>query len=373
MNSKALYIRGERVIAVQGGADIVSQSMRAMLSKYFEGNLDELYINELTTEPLTKGRILKGALHGYFEPYGKKEQRILMKRLAGVDFVFVDQSVYGIACEDIRRFDSKIRIAALFHNIERKYYAQRALRLFRIHNLFLVPAIIRAETAAVAAADLVIAVSERDARLMSRLYGRKPDLIVAAPVQDVYTGINAHRHPIHSSNDFVMLFVGSAFPPNLHGMRWFVCNVMPNVDGRLFIVGHGFEQYRHELSRKNVEVVGSVEDTIAWYQKAHCVVSPIFWGQGIKVKTAEAYMHGKIVIGTQEAFAGYDYLRAGSILAKKKADWIEALRNLNMRAMIADVSFCRQARTYYEQELSADAQYRKFSAVLDRILSGEHE
>ena len=36
------------------------------------------------------------------------------------------------------------------------------------------------------------------------------------------------------------------------------------------------------------------------------MVLPIFTGSGMKVKTCESLMHGKNIIGTTEAFEGYD-------------------------------------------------------------------
>lgn len=36
------------------------------------------------------------------------------------------------------------------------------------------------------------------------------------------------------------------------------------------------------------------------------MVMPIFSGSGMKVKTAEALMYGKFLIGTKEAFEGYE-------------------------------------------------------------------
>ncbi len=36
------------------------------------------------------------------------------------------------------------------------------------------------------------------------------------------------------------------------------------------------------------------------------IISPIFVGGGMKVKTCEALMYGKNIIGTSESFEGYD-------------------------------------------------------------------
>ena len=43
-----------------------------------------------------------------------------------------------------------------------------------------------------------------------------------------------------------------------------------------------------------------------WYRNAHCVIAPIFDGSGMKTKVAEALMFGKKIIGTSEAFSGYE-------------------------------------------------------------------
>ncbi|WP_166667400.1 glycosyltransferase family 4 protein [Hypnocyclicus thermotrophus] len=103
-----------------------------------------------------------------------------------------------------------------------------------------------------------------------------------------------------------MLFVGSYFFANIEGITWFVKNVMPEIEGKLYIVGKGMEKLREELSRENVEVVGGVEDLAEYYYNANFIVAPIFSGSGMKVKTAEALMYGKTIFGTKEAFEGYE-------------------------------------------------------------------
>ncbi len=135
MNAKALYIRGERITAIKGGADLVSQSIQAMLRRYFAGNLEEIYINELSSAALTKAKILKSALYGSFEPYGKEAQNLLMQRLEGLDFVFVDQSVFGRICEDIRHWRRQMKSAVLFHNIGRNYLHTTGYQALQDHTI----------------------------------------------------------------------------------------------------------------------------------------------------------------------------------------------------------------------------------------------
>ena len=43
-----------------------------------------------------------------------------------------------------------------------------------------------------------------------------------------------------------------------------------------------------------------------WYRNSKFVVAPIFDGSGMKTKVAEALMYGKKIVGTPEAFVGYE-------------------------------------------------------------------
>ena len=102
------------------------------------------------------------------------------------------------------------------------------------------------------------------------------------------------------------LFVGSDFFANIQGITWFVQEVMPYVEGKLFIVGQGMEKAVSHLISDRVQVIGYVQSLKEWYAKVDIVVCPLFLGSGMKTKTAEAMMYGKAIVGTPEAFEGYD-------------------------------------------------------------------
>ena len=56
----------------------------------------------------------------------------------------------------------------------------------------------------------------------------------------------------------------------------------------------------------DVEVIGSVPDLTPYINEADIMILPIFKGSGMKVKTCESLMFGKNILGTDEAFEGYD-------------------------------------------------------------------
>ena len=96
------------------------------------------------------------------------------------------------------------------------------------------------------------------------------------------------------------------FGPNYDGIKWFVDNVMEKlIEYTLTIVGKNFESKKDELQRKNVIVVGTVDDLEDYYYQNNIMVMPVFYGDGQKVKTAEAMMYGKTIVATDEALEGY--------------------------------------------------------------------
>ena len=57
-----------------------------------------------------------------------------------------------------------------------------------------------------------------------------------------------------------LLFVGSHFFANVHGILWFVDGVMPFLENvTLYIVGKDLEMERERLEKNNVQVVGTVD------------------------------------------------------------------------------------------------------------------
>ena len=75
---------------------------------------------------------------------------------------------------------------------------------------------------------------------------------------------------------------------------------------KLYIVGKDFEKDKEYLERRNVIVVGTVDNIEDIYYHYSIVVMPIFYGSGMKVKTAEAMMYGRTILATDEALEGYD-------------------------------------------------------------------
>jgi glycosyltransferase involved in cell wall biosynthesis len=154
--------------------------------------------------------------------------------------------------------------------------------------------------------DLIIVLNQRDSQQLLSIYGRRADFLLPTSLVpiEIDTAIS-HKNLLNKSTDLNLLFVGINFYANVHGINWFIENVMTKVENvKLTIVGNGLNESLI-IKNKNVIVYGRVESLDMYYKQAHIVVLPIFLGSGMKTKTAEALMHGKPILATSEALEGY--------------------------------------------------------------------
>ena len=158
--------------------------------------------------------------------------------------------------------------------------------------------------------------------------------------------------------------MGGAFYANMKGIEWFIKEVVPNINIELIIIGRGFELIKEKLSIPNkVRVVGEVDSLDYWYNNAKFVVAPIFDGSGMKTKVAEALMFGKKIVGTPEAFSGYeDVIAEAGWICKTKDEFISAIEEAQNRITSP---FDLRLRTIFEKNYSMDAAYNRLIKILN--------
>ena len=228
-----------------------------------------------------------------------------------IDLICYERSIMGIMGRKIHKVYLKTHHKVLKHyifmeNIEKMYMGQK---VFHENPIYIVPFISywSNEKTALRFADKIFNLNIRDDRLLQKIYKRKSDCILPITFKDTYKNDAQKKYlNLMPGNHLKLLFVGSYFGPNYEGLIWFLNNVLPelpNVD--LYIVGKDLEKKKEQLKRPNVYVIGSVKDTAPYYYTADAMIMPIFYGGGMKVKTAEALMYGKTIFASNEALEGY--------------------------------------------------------------------
>jgi len=254
--------------------------------------------------------------------------------------VFVDHSIYGHLVKKIR-VKANIPVVSFFHGIM-QYQNIEYKKLNKTSPLYFLPCynMKKNERDTVKYSSRLLLLNKRDEKNLKKFYNRGTKDFLSVYYNDTA------KIEQKADDVFRILFVGGYFWPNVHGITWFVERVMPNLpqDIHLLIVGNGMDKLATSLTRKNVKVVGRVESLDGVYNNADVVVGPIFEGEGMKSKTCEALMYGKMFLGTSEALIGYDELKDNEcnsdedfikrilqVRAKKHSKYYQEYRDLYLK------------------------------------------
>lgn len=298
---------------------------------------------------------------GYTRGYTTDCEKLIIEMCSKnkYDIVYLDFSGYGVSIEKIAQI-CKCKIYVFFHDIEYLYEKKRAQKENPLYMLSAI-AIRKSEKKVCKYADYVITLNGRDSKWMSKIYKRKSDLELPMSFENTVSDSDL----INMKDDKYILFIGSYFGPNIDAIKWYYDNIADNVDLKLVIVGHNMEKLKDKYKHKNLEIVGTVDNLSKYYYGARAVVMPIQYGEGMKVKTAEALMYGKMIIGTDEAFEGYDIENGKEgVYCNTPNEFITAINNLKPENV-----YNEDSRKLYKNKYSIEASvnmFRKISEYEDR-------
>lgn len=302
--------------SMTGGALIDSRNINFLIDHYGIENTILYSIKPSASKINSLINLLFGFVLGFSIVDYVKINKIVNKQK--INLVYVSSSVFGFIVPLFSR--KRVKTICFFHNVETIFCS-------KIHNKGFVSkvwqrAIKESEKKAVKFSSILLTLNLRDSNDLLKLYGRGSDFIIPTTMKDLY----------HDKKQLVdrntMLFIGSDFYANVNGLRWFIDNCLDNINGTLIVIGKGMEKYKKELQHKNLNIIGVVDNLEPYYSKAHCVVLPIFEGSGMKTKTAEALMYGKMIFGTDEAFEGYDIVDSCSgFKCNNKYEFISKINN----------------------------------------------
>ncbi|MDO8334788.1 MAG: glycosyltransferase family 4 protein [Nitrosomonas sp.] len=341
---------------------------RELLCKLNHDVLKDIYGDRLVLFELPRGRLqgwkaifnaFRGHIDGLNEVILNNALQTIQEE--NITKVFVDGSNLGAFVKAAKQKFPNVEISTFFHNVEARFFLGSLKQTTSLRTLAVLIANYLAERKAVRYSDKIICLSERDSRLLRRLYGRAATHISPMALQD--------RLPadldlsVRANPEKFALFVGGVFHANRAGINWFVKHVVPLINIKICIVGRGFEEIKSELEREGkVEVVGAVDSLAKWYLDSYFVIAPIFDGSGMKTKVAEALMFGKKIIGTPEAFSGYEEIAecAGSVCLSAE-DFVQAINTVDE---LIEGPFDAELRSIYESRFSLAAARTRLESIL---------
>lgn len=321
---------------------------------------DNVKVHNLNLE--SKNSLLKKILRrvnillGFYPGLSYKKIQEIIQISKNYKCIFIDSSCYGVIAYYLKKRKYNGKIICFFHNVEYKIQLQKAkinplgfLMIFLVHYN---------ERMACKYSNEIVVLADRDFTDLQKIYGIRDIHIIPISMTDTFK---------YQSNENVSipptcLFIGNYWYANIHGLDWFVNNVLDEVDIKLQIVGTGMDELREKYSHPKIEFLGFVSNLSSILINADYFICPIFLGSGMKVKTCEALMYGKNIIGTKEAFEGYevDYKKVGA-LCNTKEEFILAIKNICNEKKL---KFNLYSRNYFLEKYSFKATLKKFAELL---------
>ena len=362
---KIRIIRYKKTRGVPEGGEQGSEKNLIVLTRIAgKGNVDTYFIHD-EAHRRTLWEYLQGVVYmpwGYYFGLTPRRVKEIVKKAQMYNAVFVDRSLFGIVAKRLKETGYKGRVVCFFHNVEAVYFAAKYANRMNPMRWLVVPCADRNDRWSCRYADRIIALSTRDNDELFRRYHRRADQLIPVAFVDRYnretydSGLTAQKP--------LCMFLGAYFPANVEGIEWFVCNVLSQVDIRMQIVGKGMEKLKEaDWMRPDIEVLSNVPDLGPLFEAADIMVLPIFKGSGMKVKTCESLMYGKNIIGTPEAWSGYelDYTKAGACCFSAD-EFIAAIQEFCDHPR---PRFNNYSRSVFVNQYSADRMVDKFRAVLE--------
>lgn len=336
--SKILYI-GPRVDRPQNGGDIINlRNIKALSEVYRTG----FYHYELKyrSRLLTLVNLLNNNVGGI----SKNDYKDIIDFIEfnSIEKIFLYSSKLGNLAKFIRDKYPKMTIVVFFHNVEQHYYKEELKIKASWKNKLIAKVVELNEKLSVDYADILITLNARDSNMLYDIYGRMATFELPTSFEDKYNVEKARQYIFKKNGKLQLLFVGYNFFANTQGIGWFIDNVLSELpDVHLTIVGKDMD--RAFRNSKQVSVFGYVDDLSLFYYQSDVVILPIFYGGGMKTKTAEAMMYGCPIVGTSEAFVGYDlnYDKIGSLCKDNREDFIKILTDMSKSE-----AFLRECRHY---------------------------
>lgn len=248
---------------------------------------------ESTLNPFTR---YANAMSNYRVKECLKRVRKLYRKDYKPDIVILHWTPLALLSKKLRRHFPHAKIIAIeedvmFQNYARRYQIEKDILLkwfyyIRYHQLK------RIELSAMMNADLVYVNNNKDYDLLSKNGIVKQKIRTLIPYYDQYFYVN--RKNSTTSKD--ILFYGAmSRRENYTSVIWFIQNVFSKIGDktvRLIIAGSHPHKSLDKFQSDRIIITGFIENVSVYFEKCMCLIVPLLYGAGIKVKVLEGFSAG---------------------------------------------------------------------------------
>ncbi|MEM8856950.1 MAG: glycosyltransferase [Chloroflexota bacterium] len=254
--------------------------------------------------------------HRLYEPqFFKKLERMLAElrpevvQIEGIELVRAISTVQQVLPSAKIVFDNHNAETALQERIYQTDIQKLSKLPKALYSRVQVSKLRRFEQWACQQADVVTAVSERDAHLLQKFRSAHQSEVVAIP-----NCIDLENYRVSQSRakDIDLVFTGKMdYRPNVDGMLWFMQEIWPLIqqqkpNATLAIVGKNPSESILALGNlKGITVTGAVPEIQPWLDRAQVMVMPLRMGSGTRLKLIQALAAGLPIVSTTNGAEGY--------------------------------------------------------------------
>ncbi|MCA9443071.1 MAG: glycosyltransferase family 4 protein [Candidatus Omnitrophica bacterium] len=151
-------------------------------------------------------------------------------------------------------------------------------------------------------ADALLAIQEQEKQQLSEMCPQLPVILTKH-------ACNIPLYSPSSPDSFEILYVGNMYEPNRIGLEQFITKTWPLIRKaeprtNLLVCGRLAELVK--VSSEGVEFVGGVDDLSTYYRRSAAVINPVPFGSGLKIKSVEALIYGRVLISTRAGVLGLE-------------------------------------------------------------------
>lgn len=357
-NVNILFITNKYKINSFGGRESLSLLLLSSLKKIFNNKIIIYYLNKKKINIKNFHLYCAGYIDGLNQSDINKIKSIINKDK--IRYIIINGSSFGKLVQIIKKKFKKCIIITFYHNVEFIFF----LNLFKYKKtlksfiIFLIQYFYERKSSIFS--DYRICLTKRDSQKLNQIFKNKKNFIIPLSIQDKLRNFKTNE-----LKDY-LLFVGGNFYGNVHGISWFIKNVMTKIESKLVIIGKGMNKINLKTRSKKIYIYSKLKDLSNLYLNSKLVIAPIFFGSGMKTKIAEAAMYGKVTLGTNESFIGYEKNKKFLGYECNNAD--EFINKINFFNKKKIKKFNTQIRKIYLTNYSELIFQKKIKKILQNII-----
>jgi glycosyltransferase involved in cell wall biosynthesis len=202
-------------------------------------------------------------------------------------------------------------------------------------------------------ADIVLAIQEKEAEVLSKRLRNTKVLTVGH-----FLELHQDHSPKTNNN---ILFVGSKNPINVHGINYFVQTIFPQIkaqfpDLQLILAGDICDKVDSFDGCLKLGRVANLKDA---YDLVKLVISPVFFGTGLKIKNIEALGYSKALVTTSVGAEGLETAaNKAFLIANSPTEFVNSITEIFSNTELSEklsrnaYNFARQWNQHYIQVLN---------------------